>query len=123
LVRTPDAARGTWARQSVERYAEAGYANGGVPPGTQPGIGGLAAGIGGVDGGDVDDVVSPRAGGEAGVVGVVVIPAPPIGGAEADEEVDVADAVSLLVVDADVVPLLVVDADVVSLLVVDLGDG
>jgi hypothetical protein len=69
-------ARGTWARYPVERFTEAGYANGGVPPGIQPGIGGAAAGT--VDGGgDADDAVRPRLGGDPGVVGAVVLPAPP----------------------------------------------
>ena len=63
-----------------------GYANGGVPPGTHPGIGGAAGGT--VDAGGAGDVeVRPRLGGDAGVVGIVVLPAPPSGGPELVEEV------------------------------------
>jgi hypothetical protein len=69
------------------RAFQAGYANGGVPPGIHPGIGGAAGGT--VDGGGAgDDEVRPRLGGDAGVVGIVVLPAPPSVGAELDEEVD-----------------------------------
>ena len=81
----------------------AGYANGGVPPGIHPGIGGAAFGT--VDAGADEDVeVRPRLGGDAGDVGVVVTPAPPIAGAELDEEV-------------------VVDVVLVSVLLVSGGDG
>ena len=81
----------------------AGYANGGVPPGIHPGIGGAAAGT--VDAGADDDVdVRPRLGGDAGEVGVVVTPAPPSAGAELDEEV-------------------VLDVVLVSVLLVAGGDG
>ena len=80
----------------------AGYANGGVPPGIHPGIGGAAFGT--VDAGADEDVeVRPRLGGDPGV-GVLVTPAPPSAGAELDDEV-------------------VVDVVLVSVLLVSGGDG
>jgi hypothetical protein len=70
-----------------ERFTEAGYANGGTPPGIHPGIGGAAFGT--VDGGgDADVGVRPRLDGDPGVVGPVVTPAPPSVGIELDEVVD-----------------------------------
>lgn len=60
-----------------------GYANGGGPAGR----GGAAAGVGGVDGGLVFVELLPSDGGDAGVVGMVVFPAPPSGGAGGRDEV------------------------------------
>jgi hypothetical protein len=89
-------ARGTSARCPVERFAKAGYANGGTPPGTHPGIGGAAGGT--VDGGAAaDDGVRPRLGGDAGVVGIVVLPAPPSSGPELVEDVVVAAELDVVV--------------------------
>ena len=80
----------------------AGYAKGGVPPGIHPGIGGAAFGT--VDAGADEDVeVRPRLGGDPGVAGVAVTPAPPIAGAELDE--------------------VVLDVVLVSVLLVAGGDG
>jgi N-acetyltransferase len=70
------------------------YAKGGGPAGS----GGAAAGTCGVDGGVVDVELLPIVGGPAGVVGVVVFPAPPSLGGEVDEEVvDVVGAAPLVV--------------------------
>src|SRR5271165_2237305 len=84
MRQTADPGRRAGSRRADRRHrAAATYANGGGATGS----GGAAAGIGGVDG-CVDVVgVMPKLVGDPGVVGPVVLPAPPMRGPEVVEVV------------------------------------
>src|SRR5271165_6735905 len=84
MRQTADPGRRAGSRRADRRHrAAATYANGGGATGS----GGAAAGIGGVDG-CVDVVgVMPKMVGDPGVVGPVVLPAPPMRGPEVVEVV------------------------------------